>query len=85
MIILLFWCGVYSGAIWERKYLNDREAVGKLFRNKQRSFKASFQNIESADDAVQVFASEWCPACYMCWNNITSHVKMVWKILYTFQ
>jgi len=28
------------------------------------------QNIESADDAVQVFASDWCPACYVCWKTM---------------
>jgi len=75
IIILLFWCGVHSGSIWERKYLSYRKTVWKLFRIVEWSFKASSQNIckyclhpytETAGDAVQVFPSEWCPACYAC-------------------
>jgi len=27
IVILLFWCGVYSGSIWERKYVSYRESV----------------------------------------------------------
>jgi len=89
MIILLFWCGVYPGSIWEWKFLNYRETVQRLFPIEERNFKASSQNIcnycvllytESAGDAVQVFSSEWCPACYVCWRNDTSFVKMVWEI-----
>ena len=94
VIVLLLSCGVYSGSIWEWKFLNYRETVRRLFRNEERNIKASSQNIckcwlqqytESADDAVQVFASEWCPACYVCWTNDTSYVKMVWEVLYTSQ
>jgi len=83
-IILLFWCDVYSGSIWEWKFLNYRETVQRLFRNEERNFKASSQKIfyfiphlytESASDAVQVFANEWSTAYYMCW---ICH-KSLWK------
>jgi len=40
---------------------------------------------ESADDAVQVFASEWCPACYVWWRNDTSCAKLFRELLSTIQ
>ena len=45
VIVLLLSCGVYSGSIWEWKFLNYRETVQRLFRIEERNIKASSQNI----------------------------------------
>jgi len=76
MITSLYFCSdIYSGFIWDRKYIRYWETVQKQFRIEQRNLKASTQNIckycwllrrKSACDEVQVVTSECCPACYMC-------------------
>ena len=40
---------------------------------------------ESAGDAVQVFAIEWCHTGYVCWRNNASYVKMIREVDYALQ
>jgi len=69
-IVLLkcFWCGVYSGSIWEWKYASYWEAVWKLFQTEKRNFKASLQKSANIVCSyvqnlmvIALFASENCP------------------------
>jgi len=76
--MLLFWCGIYPGSIWEWKFLNYRETVQRLFRIEEQNFKTSSQTIcryclqlyaKYAGDSVQVFVIEWYPSCHVCWKK----------------
>jgi len=85
--IFLLWClfRFYLGAKIHQLLGNSLEAISHSARKPQGKFKNICNYClrlcgESASDDVQMFASEWCPACYMRWKNDTSFKeKNIWK------